>query len=66
MGKTIGGSRMLEQLQTIFAMGGYGFYVWLAYAMALIVFSVNVILPVYQHRKIIQQIEKQQSLASES
>lgn len=40
-------------------MGGYAFYVWTAYGIACLVLVLNLILPVQQHRQILQRIARQ-------
>ena len=39
-------------------MGGYAFYVWSSYGIALFVLLINVILPLRQHRKILNGIAR--------
>lgn len=39
-------------------MGGYGFYVWSSYGIALIVLLLNVILPLRQRRKLLNSIAR--------
>lgn len=41
-----------ESLQHFIRMGGYGWYVWLAYGMALVVLSINIVLPLYGFRRL--------------
>lgn len=33
-------------------MGGYAFYVWNAYGIALVVLSANVVQPIYRQRRL--------------
>ncbi|MEJ2644908.1 MAG: heme exporter protein CcmD [Gammaproteobacteria bacterium] len=33
-------------------MGGYAFYVWNAYGIALVVLTVNVVQPIYRQRRL--------------
>ncbi len=40
-------------LTEFFDMGGYAFYVWSSYGLALIVLVVNLVLPVRQRRKLL-------------
>lgn len=37
-------------------MGGYAFYVWTSYAIALIILILNVVMPMMQHKKLLKQI----------
>ena len=39
-------------------MGGYGFYVWTSYGIALIVLLLNVILPLRQRKKLLNGIAR--------
>lgn len=45
-------------LKHFFAMGGYAFYVWTAYSMALIVFAGNSCWNRYQRRQIIRKLKQ--------
>ena len=45
-------------LNEFFHMGGYAFYVWTSYGIALIVLLVNVFLPLRQHRKLLGGIAR--------
>ena len=40
-------------LTEFFDMGGYAFYVWSSYGLALVVLVVNLVLPVRQRRKLL-------------
>ncbi len=39
-------------------MGGYGIYIWISYAMGLLVIALNLLLPLWQHQKLIKTISK--------
>ena len=39
-------------------MGGYAFYVWTSYGIALIVLLANLLLPIRQRRKILADIAR--------
>ena len=39
-------------------MGGYGFYVWTSYGIALVVMVVNIIAPARQKKKILADIAR--------
>lgn len=39
-----------------FAMGGYAFYVWTAYGIALVVLLINIVLPIIQRKQLIRQM----------
>ena len=45
-------------LNEFFHMGGYAFYVWSSYGIALIVLLLNVILPLRQRRKLLNGIAR--------
>ncbi|MDD5578225.1 MAG: heme exporter protein CcmD [Methylobacter sp.] len=42
-------------VQEFFAMGGYAFYVWTAYGVALIVLIANIIIPVVQRKQFLRR-----------
>ena len=39
-------------------MGGYAFYVWSSYGLAMIVLLLNVILPLRQRKKLLSDINR--------
>jgi heme exporter protein D len=39
-------------------MGGYAFYVWTSYGLALIVLLANIVLPARQRRKLLTDIAR--------
>ena len=45
-------------LNEFFHMGGYAFYVWTSYGLALAVLLINVILPLRQRRKLLNDIAR--------
>ena len=47
-------------LAEFFHMGGYGFYVWMAYGVAAVVLLLNIIIPNRRHREIITGIRRNQ------
>ena len=49
----------METLREFFHMGGYGFYVWSAYGVALIVLVANVIAPVLRTRELRARLARQ-------
>ena len=49
-----------DSLTHLLHMDGHGIYVWSAYAIGLVVIFYNIIVPVLQRRRIIQQIASQQ------
>lgn len=42
-------------VQEFFAMGGYAFYVWTSYGIALIVLVANIIIPVVQRKQFLRR-----------
>jgi heme exporter protein D len=45
-------------LTEFFHMGGYGFYVWTSYGIALLVLVLNVLAPLRQRRKLLADIAR--------
>ena len=45
-------------LTEFFHMGGYAFYVWTSYGLALVVLLINVILPLRQRKKLLNDIAR--------
>ena len=45
-------------LNEFFHMGGYGFYVWTSYGIALVVLLANIIIPARQRRKLLADIAR--------
>ncbi len=39
-----------------FAMGGYAFYVWMSYGIALVVLAFNIIQPLIQQKRALRAI----------
>ena len=39
-------------------MGGYGFYVWTSYALALIVLALNLLMPIWRRKKLISDFAR--------
>jgi len=44
-------------------MGGYAFYVWTSYGIALLVLVVNILMPLRQRRKLLTDIARRQRRA---
>ena len=51
MGQKQGVGEETMSVQEFFAMGGYAFYVWTSYGLALIVLLANIIIPVVQRKQ---------------
>ena len=45
-------------MNDFFHMGGYAFYVWGAYALALVILLANFILPIRQQRKLLREVAR--------
>jgi heme exporter protein D len=45
-------------LNEFLTMGGYAFYVWTSYGIALLVLLINVILPLRQRKKLLGDIAR--------
>jgi len=41
-----------------FHMGGYAFFVWGSYSVALAVVLVNIVMPIIQRKKVIKRIKR--------
>ena len=44
-------------------MGGYAFYVWTSYGLALIVLIVNVVMPRKREQEFLQMMQRRRKLA---
>ncbi|MGR9107245.1 MAG: heme exporter protein CcmD [Gammaproteobacteria bacterium] len=47
-------------LSEFFAMGGYAFYVWTSYGIALVVLALNIIQPLMQQKRTLRAIRRRQ------
>ncbi|MGZ5049938.1 MAG: heme exporter protein CcmD [Methylobacter sp.] len=47
-------------MQEFFAMGGYAFYVWTSYGLALIVLFANILIPVMQRKRLLRSLALKQ------
>jgi heme exporter protein D len=45
-----------DSFSDFIAMGGHGFYVWLSYAIALVVVVINIVNPALQKKKIVSDL----------
>ncbi|WP_415895632.1 heme exporter protein CcmD [Neptuniibacter sp. PT34_22] len=45
-----------DSFSDFIAMGGHGFYVWLSYAIALVVIVINIVNPALQKKKVISDL----------
>jgi len=48
-----------DSLNSFFAMGGHGFYVWLCYGIFALIMAVNFLSPALKRRQILKDIERQ-------
>ncbi len=49
----------MDALREFFYMGGYAFYVWIAYGVAFIVLTANVVLPMVHARELRARLARQ-------
>ncbi|MAY42183.1 MULTISPECIES: heme exporter protein CcmD [unclassified Neptuniibacter] len=47
-----------ESFSDFIAMGGHGFYVWLSYAIALVVIVINIVNPALQKKKVMSDLAR--------
>ncbi|WP_286239933.1 heme exporter protein CcmD [Neptuniibacter halophilus] len=47
-----------DSFSDFIAMGGHGLYVWLSYAIALLVIVFNIVSPVLQRKKVISDLAR--------
>lgn len=45
-------------MKEFFHMGGYAFYVWMSYGIALIILLINFFIPMYRRREILRDIAR--------
>ncbi|WP_299184044.1 heme exporter protein CcmD [uncultured Neptuniibacter sp.] len=45
-----------DSFSEFIVMGGHGLYVWLSYAIALVIFVINIVSPVMQKKKVISDL----------
>ncbi len=45
-------------MKEFFAMGGYAFYVWTSYGLALVVLTINLLAPIRQRRRLLTDIAR--------
>ena len=48
----------MESLRTFLHMGGYAFYIWVSYGLALVVLIVNIILPRKREQDFLRMLNK--------
>jgi len=41
-----------------FAMGGYAFFVWTSYGIALVVILLNIVMPMIERKKVISRVKR--------
>ena len=41
-----------------FAMGGYAFFVWTSYGIALLVIVLNIVMPMVHRKKVISRVKR--------
>jgi len=47
-------------MKEFFDMGGYAFYVWSSYGLALVVLVANWVLPLRRRRQLINELERRE------
>lgn len=47
-----------DSFSDFIAMGGHGFYVWLSYAIALLIVVINIVSPVLLKRKVFSDLAR--------
>jgi heme exporter protein D len=50
-------------MKDFFYMGGYAFYVWTSYGIALIVLVANVVSPILQRRRLLADLARRERRA---
>ena len=45
-------------LSEFFAMGGYAFFVWTSYGIALLVIVLNIVMPMIGRKKVISRVKR--------
>ena len=53
-------------MNEFFHMGGYGFYVWTSYGLALLVLLANVLSPILLKKKLLSQLARREQRAGRS
>ena len=41
-----------------FAIGGYAYFVWMSYGIALLVIVFNIVMPMVHRKKVIKQVKR--------
>ena len=59
-----GGRVDMESLRTFLHMGGYAFYVWVSYGLALVVLILNVVLPRRREQEFLQMWRRRRKPAN--
>lgn len=49
-----------DTLSAFLAMGKHGFYVWLAYGLSALIIALNILIPLWQKKRLIHQLKQQQ------
>ena len=53
-------------MSEFFHMGGYGFYVWLSYGIALLVLLGNLLSPILLKKKLLRELARREQRARRS
>ena len=49
---------MSNSMHDFLAMGGYGLYIWISYALTLLVLVVNLLTPILRKKEIMRSIQR--------
>lgn len=53
---------VLESLKAFFAMGGYGAFVWSAYAITFVVLMANLLISASIHKRLVARLQRERAL----
>jgi len=53
-------------MKEFFHMGGYGFYVWTSYGLALLVLLANLLSPILLKKKLLSELARREQRAGRS
>ena len=53
-------------MKDFFHMGGYGFYVWTSYGLALLVLLANLLSPILLKKKLLRELARREQRARRS
>ncbi len=53
---------VLDSVKAFFAMGGYGAFVWSAYAITFVVLMANLLLTASSHKRLVARLRRERAL----